>query len=89
MALFAEPSCHSPSIFFSSFVFSIFDVNGYMHMSASVCGVQRRVSVLLELEVQVVGSCPVCMLGTELGSSTGLVLLLRLGLLPSTTMYYL
>lgn len=61
-----------PIYFLLSFVFSNFSyVYGYVHMSASACGVQRRVSDPLELEIQVVGSCPVCMLGTELGSSAG------------------
>ena len=38
-------------------------------MSAGVLGVQQRAPDLLELELQVVGSCLAWILGTECGSS--------------------
>lgn len=38
-------------------------------MSTGACGVQKRAPNCLKLELQVVASCPECVLGIKLGSS--------------------
>lgn len=47
----------------------VFGVSEYMHMNAAVCRGQETLSDALELELQVVASCPTQVLGTKVGSS--------------------
>lgn len=46
----------------------MYDYDGYVHMSAGAPWVQKRVLDLLEMELQILVSSPVWVLGTELRS---------------------